>query len=79
MLLSNRSTPPNPALQRNFGMQVSYRIIRGGGGGGGGIRCPSPACQETVPITNVLTAPFEIIILGVFEQIHTFLLQQLPL
>ena len=45
MLLSevlNRSTPPNPSLQRNFGMRVSYR----GGGGGGGV-----AVRREVPVS----------------------------
>ena len=45
----------------------------------GGNHLTPPTYQETVPITNALTArntPLEKI-LGVFEQLHTFLLQQL--
>ena len=44
----------------------------------GGNHLTPPTYQETVPITNVLTAPLEKII-GVFEQMHTILLQHLSL
>ena len=46
----------------------------------GGNHLTPPTYQETVPITNALTARIRLWkILGVFEQLHMFLLQQLSL
>ena len=51
-----------------------------GGGGGGGESSDALTYQETVPITNALTARIHLWKrIGVFEQLNTFLLQQMSL
>ena len=75
MQLSSCSSDPfvcGSIVQSNqAGFHTGFFEKGGGGGGGGGGGSP-PTYQETVPITNVLTAR----IATPFEQVHTFFLQK---
>ena len=51
------------SLAQGFIQDFSKRG-RGGGGGGGGHHLAPPTYQETVPITNVLTARIQILAAG---------------
>ena len=61
-------------IQRETSYAGFHKIFREGGGN----HLTPPTYQETVPITNALNTPLEKI-LGVFEQLNTFLLQQMSL
>ena len=68
-----------PCPHTGFHVRFFEKGGGGGGGGGGGNHLTPPTYQETVPIANALTARIRLWkkIQGVFEQLHTFLLQQL--